>query len=306
MQDKLVHGLYAAVLTPRRSDDSFDEPAFARELEFLAQRGIASYAINGATGELCLTTPDQLKQILRATRKIVPDAKVLCGIGAAGITKSLELARIAEGEGCRALLLPMPYFFPYEQDDLAGFVEETANAARLPLLLYNLPDFTTALDPETSMRLIRNLPSVIGIKDSSGSLATLRLLTDEKVPSCRMVGNDGILTDAMRERVCDGVVSGVACVLPELICGLFAEREDTGSERFSQLSSLLNVFRGKLAQFPTPWALKWIAEARGISKATFAQPVTESRRKQGQELMAWYRKWEPEFLAATSSAQTSR
>jgi 4-hydroxy-tetrahydrodipicolinate synthase len=306
MQDKLVHGLFAAVLTPRRSDDSFDEPAFARELEFLVERGITSYAINGATGEFCLTPPDQLKAILGVTRKVVPHAKVLCGIGAAGTTKTLELARIAEGEGARALLLPMPYFFPYEQDDLAGFVEETANAASLPLLLYNLPDFTTALDPETSIRLIRTIPSVIGIKDSSGSLATLRLLTDERVPSCRMVGNDGILTDAMRERVCDGVVSGVACVLPELICAIFTERERTESERFIQLSSLLSVFRGKLAQFPIPWALKWIAEARGISKATFAQPVTEQRRKQGVELMAWYRKWEPEFLAAVNSAQTSR
>ena len=105
-----------------------------------------------------------------------------------------------------------------------------------------------------------------------------------------MVGNDGALADALREHVCDGVVSGVACVLPELICGLYAEREHAGSERFGQLSTLLDTFRSKLARFPTPWALKWIAEARGICTATFSQPVTEQRRHQSAELATWYRK----------------
>jgi 4-hydroxy-tetrahydrodipicolinate synthase len=302
MPDKLIQGLYAAVLTPRRPDDSVDEPAFARVLEFLVQRGVAAFAINGATGEFCLTTPHQLSTILRVARKAAPGAKVLCGIGAAGIAKSLELARIAAVEGAQALLLPMPYFFPYEQQDLEAFVQTVAAGVVLPILLYNLPKFTTGLTPETSCRLIRDEPNVIGIKDSGGSLATLRQLTAEGSSSCRMVGNDGALADALRERVCDGVVSGIACVLPELISGLYAERDHTGGERFGQLSTLLNAFRSKLEQFPTPWALKWIAEARGICPAAFSQPVTEMRRHQSAELTAWYRNWEAAYLATTEPA----
>ncbi len=297
MSDKLVNGLYAALLTPRRPDDSVDESAFARVVSFLAGRGVTDYAINGATGEFCLSSPNDLRTALRVTQKVVPGAKILCGIGAAGTAKSLELGRIAAGEGAQALLLPMPYFFPYEQEDLEAFVESIAFAAELPVLLYNLSDFTTGLEPETSCRLIQNVPNVIGIKDSGGSLATLRLLTREQIHSCRMVGNDGALADALRERVCDGVVSGVACVLPELICGLYAEREHAGSERFVQLSALLDTFRSKLARFPTPWALKWIAEARGICTATFSQPVTEQRRHQGAELATWFRNWEAACLA---------
>jgi 4-hydroxy-tetrahydrodipicolinate synthase len=303
MSDKFVHGLYAAVLTPRRPDDAVDESAFARVFAFLAGRGVTAYAINGATGEFCLTSPSDLRTALSVAQKSVPGARVLCGIGAAGTAKSLELARIAAGEGAQALLLPMPYFFPYGQEDLEAFVESIAAAAKLPVLLYNLPDFTTALTPETSCRLIRNLPNVIGIKDSGGSLATLRLLTQEQIPSCRMVGNDGALPEALRERVCDGVVSGVACVLPELISALYAEREDTGGERFGQLTVLLDAFRGQLARFPVPWALKWIAEARGICSAAFSQPVAEVRRRQGAEFVSWYREWEAEFLATAESAR---
>jgi len=295
MADKPIQGLYAALLTPRRADDSVDETALTSLLEFLCQRGVRAYAVNGATGEFCLTAPDELKAILRLVRKVVPGAKVLCGIGAAGIGKSMELAGIAADEGAQAYLLPMPYFFPYEQQDLEGFVEAVASRVKLPVLLYNLPEFTSEILPETACRLIRDLPNVIGIKDSGSSVATLRRLSAEQIPSCRIVGNDGILTDALREGVCDGVVSGVACVLPELMSALLAER--AGSERFAHLEALLTDFRNQLARFPVPWGLKWMAEARGICAATFSQALTASRRRQGEECIGWYRKWEASLQA---------
>jgi 4-hydroxy-tetrahydrodipicolinate synthase len=287
-----VHGVYAALLTPRYPDDSVDEPSFARLLEFLLERGISGFALNGATGEFCLTTPQHLRTLFSVLHRVAGNARVLCGIGAAGAAGAAELACIAAGEGAQAALLPMPYFFPYGQQDLAAFTRVVAESAELPVLLYNLPEFTSGLEAETSCRIIREMANVIGIKDSGQSLATLRELTGQKIPAYRMIGNDGLLIDALREDVCDGVVSGIACVLPELICAIFGERTRTGSARFTQLSTLLDEVRHQLAQFPVPWALKWIAEARGICNATFSQPVDDSRRQQGIEITKWYRRWE--------------
>jgi 4-hydroxy-tetrahydrodipicolinate synthase len=301
MADKLVHGVYAAVLTQRDSSDSVDESSLRRLLDFHLERGISSFAVNGATGEFCLTTPSHLRTLLSVMRNAAPHARILCGIGGAGIASSLELAKIAAGEGAQAALLPMPYFFPYDQGDLEAFIQTVAASDNLPVLLYNLPEFTTALKAETSCRLIRDLPNVIGIKDSGRSLDTLRMLTSERIPSCRIVGNDGILADAIRERVCDGVVSGVACVLPELISALFAERDNPSGERFTELSGLLDDFRNRLARFPVPWGLKWIAEARGICTAAFSQTVSAERRQQGQEFIAWYREWEANLIEVVRS-----
>ena len=292
MTAKLVQGVYAAVLAPRRADDSVDETALSRLIEFLLERGISGFALNGATGEFCLTTPDHLQAIFAVVHRLAGSAKILCGIGAAGTAGVLELARIAAGEGAHGVLLPMPYFFPYHQQDLDAFVRMAADAIELPILLYNLPEFASALEPETSCRLIREVPGVIGIKDSGQSLATLRRLTQEQTAACRIIGNDGLLAGALREGVCDGVVSGVACVLPELIRALFSERADPGSARFEQLSQLLDEIREQLARFPTPWALKWIAETRGICPATFSQPISSLRREQAREMISWYGSWQ--------------
>ncbi len=291
MTEKLVQGVYAALLSPRQVDDSIEENAFTRLLEFLLERGISSFALNGATGEFCLTEPQHLRALFSVVHRTCSSPRILCGIGAAGRARTIELAKIAAGEGARAVLLPMPYFFPYGQDDLEAFVHAVATSVSLPILLYNLPSFTSQLDAETSFRLIRDVPNVVGIKDSSESTATLRLLTDRQIPACRLVGNDGMLVEALRERVCDGVVSGVACVLPELIRAIFDEREDTRSARFAQLHAMLNAFIDQLTRLPVPWGLKWIAEARGICDAAFSQPVAEVRKQQGRELTEWFRQW---------------
>ena len=100
------------------------------------------------------------------------------------------------------------------------------------------------------------------------------------------------MTEPLHDVGAPRVVSGVACVLPELIRAIFGEREDTSSAQFTQLSELLDEFRDQLSRAPVPWALKWIAEARGICTAAFSQPLAEVRRQQGRDLIEWFRQWQ--------------
>lgn len=296
MNEKQIHGVYAAALTPRESSGKIDLAGFRKVLQFLLSKGISAFAINGATGEFCLTTPDQLQSILEEARKVTGETtKILCGIGAAGIAETIALAKVAEKNRVDGLLLPMPYFFPYEQDDLEAFCRAVASAVDLPILLYNLPQFTSGLQAETVCRLITEVPNIIGIKDSSGSLDILRELTSRGINACRIVGNDSALAPALEEKVCDGVVSGCACVVPELIQDLYSAGSNTNSAEFRSAVELLQEFLRQLGPLPTPWGLKWAAEARGIlEEAAFAQPLSSRRKLQGEQLMQWFKKWHPQ------------
>jgi 4-hydroxy-tetrahydrodipicolinate synthase len=148
MWHSLLHGVSAAVLTPRTGTDSLAEGQFRQSLEFLLARGIRSFALNGATGEFCLTTPAQLERMLAHASAIIDsNGQFVVGIGAPGYTASIELGRMAAEAGAKAVLLPMPYFFPYEQADLRAFVARVADALSVPVLLYNLPKFTSGLAP---------------------------------------------------------------------------------------------------------------------------------------------------------------
>src|ERR1017187_389998 len=119
MPEKLVSGVYAAVGTPRDTAGAVDARALGCALQFLMGHGIRGFALNGATGEYCITSPEDLRAIVEAGAEATQGrAGFVCGIGAAGIGGAVENGRIAIEGGAKGLLLPMPHFFPYEQDDL--------------------------------------------------------------------------------------------------------------------------------------------------------------------------------------------
>lgn len=284
---KLVQGVYAAAATPRLEDGALDEAAFRGQLKFLLERGIQGFAVNGATGEYCLTTPVELERMVAIAAEVTAGrGAFVCGVGSAGLRGCLVNGRIAVEGGAQGILLPAPHFFPYQQDDLEAFCRRFAEQVPLPVLLYNLPQFTSGFQPETTVRLIAECPGIVGIKDSSGALDTLRALSAPGVEACRIVGNDTALVQALAEQVCDGVISGVACVLPEVLLTVW-ER----GAGFEEACGLLGEFIQAIAPFPVPWALKWIGESRGINAARFAQPLSAERERQAKKLQRWFEAW---------------
>jgi 4-hydroxy-tetrahydrodipicolinate synthase len=213
-------GVYAALLTPRDSSGELDLVSYNGQLALLGRNPVSGYAINGATGEFTICADQELDRLLNETRQKAPEAQILCGIGAGDLKGSLHLAQLAAKAGATAALLPMPCFFPYRQDDLRSFVLAVADSAKLPILLYNLPQFTSGINVDTTLDLLTSHDNIVGIKDSSGSLDIVRAITQAKLPATRLIGNDGALAGALTENVCDGVVSGVACVLPEPMLAL--------------------------------------------------------------------------------------
>jgi 4-hydroxy-tetrahydrodipicolinate synthase len=293
LSEKAISGVYAAVLTPHKPDDSVDTAALVRQVRFLLSKGVQGLALNGATGEFPLTRPEHLQAMLAGTAREAAGAgaQILCGVGAPGLQQTRQLAGVAKRGGAAALLLPMPYFFRYEQEDLAVFCREVAKSTSLPILLYNLPQFSTGLEKETVQRLISEVPNIIGIKDSGGSLEILRHLAEAGTDACRIVGNDAVLRPALSEGVCDGVISGIACVLPELILALYGQGGRAACTEFDDSWRLLREIANQLDSVPTPWALKWIAEARGIMAAHFSQPQGDGRRARGAEMKQWFGEW---------------
>ncbi|HKO18218.1 MAG TPA: dihydrodipicolinate synthase family protein [Acidobacteriaceae bacterium] len=283
-------GIYAAVLTPRNSTGDLDEAGFARMLEWLIGKGVDGFAIHGATGEFTRTTEDEFARLMRVASEVLRDrVPFLAGVGAASVDACVCMARMAERAGAEALLLPMPWFFRYSQHDLKAFCCAVANAVETPVLLYNLPQFTNGLEPQTSAELIAECRGIIGIKDSSGLLETVRLLTQRKIAARRLIGNDAVLAAAIEESVLDGVVSGVACVLPELIMQLYqAGIGDTTCAEFHELRAVLAEVVARLDALPAPWGLKMLAEARGLGFATYPMPLAHGRELERDALLEWF------------------
>lgn len=300
----LVSGVFAAMTLPRNLHSVVDLDAFTRHLGFLCHAGINGFVLNGATGEYCLTSPEELGEMVRHARKLAGrHTKLVAAIGGASSAQILQRLEAAESAGADALLLPMPHFFPYEQQDLVALVREVASRASLPVLLYNLPTFTTALEPETTLDILCSTPGTVGIKDSSGSLKTVRLLAQKLPQANRVIGNDAALYWALAEDLCDGVVSGVASVLPELMQMFYSTAQAAPLEPATlELKAKLDAFIEWLGRFPVPWGLKMIAAERGLSPFDLPLPLSAARSAEQAEFLRWFRENRTQLLADAAPA----
>lgn len=292
-RNSLSGGVIAAVLLPRDEQGRPEWDEFERLVAFLCGCGLSGVCVNGATGEYARATPEERRTAVAAARNVTGSrGMVVAGDGSACTLSTIRLLREAEASGADAHLVPPPCFFRYREDDVQEFYREVAAAASRPVLIYNLPAFLTGLSEQTVAELVRSEPRIAGVKDSSGRFDILERLTAEpELQARRFVGNDWALAEACRRGLADGVISGVACVLPELILALWQAGQAGDFTRLEMLEKALAEALQQIDAWPAPVGLEVIAEARGLRRCLPAVPFSAARREQALAMRRWFESW---------------
>ncbi|MGH9162580.1 MAG: dihydrodipicolinate synthase family protein [Vicinamibacteraceae bacterium] len=288
-----LSGLFAAVTTPRLASGAVDLAIFESHLELLVEAGVDGICLGGATAEYPhLEVRERLDLVSRAARTLPRDKTLLVGIGASSIWRVLELGEHAFEHGSRAVLLPMPMFFRYDQDDLYAYVAEIARALQAPCLLYDLPDFTSPLAPETAITLLTQEPHVVGIKDSSGRPDHLGRYVDARGARSwtLLIGDDSKLADGLALGW-NGGVSGLASVCPELLVALVRAATSADAKRLAHVRALISELIAALAVFPVPWGIRLALQTRGLPVGPLPWPMSDARRAHAARLKTWLPAW---------------
>ena len=289
-------GLFAAVVTPTGDDARLDLDAFDRVLDFLLAAGVSGICLGGATGEYPhFETAERKVLVQRASSCLGGKSPFVVGVGGPSVHHVLELGRVAMDAGSLALLLPMPMFFRYEQEDLDVFAREVARGLDAPWLLYNLPSFTNGLAPATIIDLLTSEERIVGLKDSSGDPGLLAAVAAARGPHrwALLVGDDRLLYRGLRAGW-DGGISGIAGFCPEIVVGIYRNVAEGHVEEAARLQSLLDELIARVSVFPTPWGIRIGLMARGIQTGPLPLPCTARRREQIAAFTNWFRGWLPQ------------
>ncbi|MGC5400030.1 4-hydroxy-tetrahydrodipicolinate synthase [Streptomyces sp. DT20] len=160
-----------AMITPFTADGALDPDAAARHASALVADGCDGLVLSGTTGESPTTSDAEKVTLVRAVREAVgPGVPVIAGIGTSDTRHTVELARQAERAGADGLLVVTPYYSRPPQAAVEAHFRRVADAAGLPLMLYDIPGRTgTRIEPETVLRLAEH-PRVVAVKDCSQDL----------------------------------------------------------------------------------------------------------------------------------------
>jgi dihydrodipicolinate synthase/N-acetylneuraminate lyase len=294
----LAKGVFAALLTPRKINTT-DADA-AAQLEYIDRvlaPGVEGLVLFGSTGEFVHFDMDERTRVLSMAkrRSRVP---VLVNVSHSALPGAVELAEAALEIGVAGLLLMPPYFYRYSDGQIQKFFEEFANAinGRTPLYLYNLPFFTNPISPAVATELLAS-GRWAGIKDSSGDPHMLQVLTELRRSHefSFFVGNETRYLEGRRVNA-DGIVSGVAAALPELIVAMDRALRAQNQDRASALDVRLQEFLHWISRFPGSVGIKQAAAARKWMTGDFAVPLDHETRSELIEYQRWFEAWLPTLL----------
>ena len=210
----MFSGSLVAIVTPF-SNGKFDERAMADLIEFHIANGTQGIVPCGTTGESATLTPQEHERVVAVTVDVVNKRiPVIAGTGSNSTDEAIIFTKHAKAVGADGALLITPYYNKPTQEGLFRHFEAVAKAVELPQILYNIPGRTSInMLPETTARLSQ-IPSIIGIKEGSGSLQQVSEIIHRSKPGFLVLSGDDPLTLPMMSLGGKGVITVTANVAP--------------------------------------------------------------------------------------------
>jgi dihydrodipicolinate synthase/N-acetylneuraminate lyase len=299
----LIKGVYASLSTPRAGTSSrVDGEALQYCIKSVAATGVDGLLIFGTTGEFIHYDMAERMRALSLTleHSSVP---VAVNISHSSLAGAIELAQHAIQSNASAVLLMPPHFFHYSDDHIFAYYAGVAKAINgaLPVYIYNIPFFTSRLSKNLMKRLL-STGAYAGIKESSGRKGFFRALRklQAQVPFQNLAGNERIYAYA-RSNGGDGIISGVAAGVPELIVALDRAILARNSTKVRILNGHLQTLLKTLGRFPAPVASVQAAIARGWRKDAGALPFDNQTKAALDDYRRWFDQWLPQVLADSNA-----
>jgi 4-hydroxy-tetrahydrodipicolinate synthase len=166
-----LSGIIPPLTTPFDAAGEIDEKAFRAQVRFFRDKGVHGVCVGGSTGEGHTLTIDEFHRLIAACAEEL-DGKIplVAGIIANSTREAIARARTIEKYDVAGLqITPVHYVFKPDEDATFGHFKTLTDSVKQPIVIYNVVPWNY-LSPALLLRIMSELPGVIGVKQSAGDL----------------------------------------------------------------------------------------------------------------------------------------
>ena len=212
-----LNGIFPPVTTPFM-DDKVAYDKLASNIEKYGQTGLKGIVVLGSNGEYVSLSEEEKRKVVETVVQATPDhMSVIAGTGCESTRETIRLTADCAVAGAHAALVVTPHYFGGKMSDAALIKHFTtvADHSPIPILLYNVPQFTHVNLTVNVVAQLSGHPNIIGIKDSTGNVIQLGEFLHQVDADFRiLVGTASALYGALTLG-CVGGVLALANVTPE-------------------------------------------------------------------------------------------
>ena len=166
-------GAGVAIITPFNEDGTVNYDAFGEIIEAQIKGGSDAIIVCGTTGESSTMNDEEHIAVIKyCVDKVAKRVPVIAGSGSNCTREAVNISREAERVGADGLLCVTPYYNKCTQEGLYQYYKAISDAVNIPIIMYNVPSRTgTTIQPETAVRIAKEVKNVVAIKEASGNIS---------------------------------------------------------------------------------------------------------------------------------------
>ena len=279
-------GAGVAIITPFNEDGSINFNEFGRIIDDQIASGTDAIIVCGTTGESSTMNYDEhISAIKYCVEKVAKRVPVIAGTGSNCTSEAVNISKKAEEVGADGLLCVTPYYNKCTQEGLYQYYKAISDEVNIPIIMYNIPGRTgTAIQPETAVRIAKEVENVVAIKEASGNISAVAKLAS-LADGCIDIysGNDDQVLPILSLGG-KGVISVWSHIAPKKVHDMVYAylNGDTATAMKIQLESM-NVIEALFCEV-NPIPVKAAMNMLGYNVGTVRAPLTELTEKNKEVL----------------------
>jgi 4-hydroxy-tetrahydrodipicolinate synthase len=169
-----LYGVLPPMTTPFDSDGEIEVAAIRKQVRFLLEQGAHGLVPGGSTGEGHTFETDELRRVVATvTEEAAGRVPVIAGVIVDSTRQAINKVRAIGDLGVAALqVTPVHYLFRPDDEHMLKHFRAITEATGIPIIIYNVIPWSY-LSPELLVRIMTEVPGVIGVKQSAGDLKLL-------------------------------------------------------------------------------------------------------------------------------------
>jgi len=273
-----LYGTGVALVTPFKTDGSVDVEALRRVVNHSIEGGVDYLVVLGTTGESVTLSKEEKDTV---TQTVIDEnnsrVPLVIGIGGNNTRQLVEDLKESDLEAFDAVLSVSPYYNKPTQEGIFQHYRALAAVSSKPIILYNVPGRTGSnILPSTVVRIAKECPNVLGIKEACGNMDQIKQLIREVPDGFYVISGDDntALPTVMEGGI--GVISVLGQGMPEQMSRMIRLGLNGEYDKALQLHDALLPGMGLIFEEGNPAGIKAIFESLGLSNALVRLPLVEA------------------------------
>ncbi len=280
-----LHGIISPFTTPFDEAGSIDLSLVSGQVEWLLENGVHGLAAGGSTGEGHALNRDEYGALLSETVKVVNGRiPVVAGIIANSTAEVIARGTLVREMGVSALqITPPSYLFRPDDGSMVRHFQEIHAACDIPILIYNVVPWCY-LSPDLLLRIMDEVPGVLGVKQSAGDMKLFADLVRRAKPANLIFSAVDALLYPSYQLGAPGSIAAILTAAPGPSVKLWdaVQRQDWDTAR--DLHERLMPLWDAIGQDNMPSLCKYAQALQGINVGVSRKPTSPATAEQKEQV----------------------